>query len=657
MNSSVQCLSHTPILKEYFATKAYINDINQSNPTGHQGRLAQVTATLVCELWKGTSAGLTPATFKDSIAKFNNHFAGNDQHDAQELLAFLLDGLSEDLNRVVDKPYIEQPDSDGRPDHELAEIWWKNHLRREMSIIVAIFTGQYKSLLTCGTCGYESARFEPFMYLQLPLPEDGLVTLTIVLHPWDNKRAIMRYSVRVCHDGSILDALVALAKVVHDDEQKGVDKSSDVSLEEKEKEYNKIASNLAVVEVRDHRIQSITPVSMQVCITFEQNIFVFPFLSLIIVVFLCQQHNRNLSQLREADVMHVFELESLKPHISLEKVQHEEKNNAADDDNSSNPVPEDEPNEKLETSVESGMITKKKILSSPSAKYSNAVEEVISKIPTVEGSNGMVNVKAAAAPAISNSRPAYIAIAQRRLEPIPRPFLFPFSVIPFGTPLLLRLDLECTSGRDMYDLIAKRMVRHASPNCPQLADDLTPFQVSEILLGKSNKKEELTCVSAVSNSGKVEEPDKIRCGQRAKKRNPITADSEHIVAGPLTRYGFRLRLTSRDGKRCSRCTWLECCIGCEIPDDDAPTIVKDGDTISLDWHLESTAMNIDEGVTNSVVRHSTCVGANGMFAEQAITLEDCLDKFAQAEEIPEVRSRASFALKVGNFPEIFNTKD
>jgi hypothetical protein len=41
----------------------------------------------------------------------------------QELLAFLLSALSEDLNRVRHKTYIEQPDSDGRPDHVRAFIF------------------------------------------------------------------------------------------------------------------------------------------------------------------------------------------------------------------------------------------------------------------------------------------------------------------------------------------------------------------------------------------------------------------------------------------------------------------------------------------------------------------------------------------------------
>ena len=84
------------------------------------------------------------------------------------MLEAVLAGLNEDLNRVTEKPYVEQPDSDGRPDPVVAEEWWLNHLAREQSII-NIFTGQFKSLLTCSNCGHESARFEPFQSLSLSL--------------------------------------------------------------------------------------------------------------------------------------------------------------------------------------------------------------------------------------------------------------------------------------------------------------------------------------------------------------------------------------------------------------------------------------------------------------------------------------------------------
>lgn len=229
-----------------------------------------------------TAPALTPKTFKEALGKFNDHFAGNEQHDAQELLAFLLGGLSEDLNRIVEKPYIEAPDSDGRPDSELADIWWTNHLKREMSIIVALFTGQYKSLLTCRTCKYESARFEPFSFVQLPLPEDDNISVSLILYPRQDGAETMKYSVRVRHNGRLLDVLVALAKVLYDESvttngdhhndsenqhdenreaKEKTDSEDDVAeLLKLEKAYQQIAQNLAVVDMRDGYIFKIAPV-------------------------------------------------------------------------------------------------------------------------------------------------------------------------------------------------------------------------------------------------------------------------------------------------------------------------------------------------------------------------------------------------------------
>lgn len=306
LNSSIQCLSHTPIFRDYFTSKVYLHDINTTNPLGHEGRLAQVCAVLINSLWKPfnqsavrpskrvTAPGsyvqvnapaLTPKTFKESLGKFNDHFAGNEQHDAQELLAFLLGGLSEDLNRIVDKPYIEAPDSDGRPDSELADIWWSNHLKREMSIIVALFTGQYKSLLTCRSCKYESARFEPFSFLQLPLPEDDKISVSLILYPLKDRQEPMKYAVRVRHNGQLLDVLLSLAKVLHADETAEQTQSeaaaatsatntaskvhkgeeSDPELDAK---YKETAMNMAVVDMREGYIFKIAPVSPEMTHSF-----------------------------------------------------------------------------------------------------------------------------------------------------------------------------------------------------------------------------------------------------------------------------------------------------------------------------------------------------------------------------------------------------
>jgi ubiquitin C-terminal hydrolase len=58
----------------------------------------------VRELWSADpSRAVTPKHLKMVISRYNSQFAGHDQHDAQELLDFLLNGLHEDLNRVTNK--------------------------------------------------------------------------------------------------------------------------------------------------------------------------------------------------------------------------------------------------------------------------------------------------------------------------------------------------------------------------------------------------------------------------------------------------------------------------------------------------------------------------------------------------------------------------
>ena len=224
---------------------------------------------------------LTPKSFKEAMGKFNESFDGNEQHDAQELLAFLLSGLSEDLNRIMKKPYIKAPDSDGRPDEELADIWWSNHLQRELSIIEALFTGQYKSTSTCKTCKYESARFEPFAYLQVPLPEDDQIAVQCVVYPMEEETDIMKYSVRVRHDGTLHDVLLNLAKMIHEDEtepnkdedQMKVDepsqiakrKASDMSASDLDEDsperrlYEEMAKSMSIVDMGESCIRKIVP--------------------------------------------------------------------------------------------------------------------------------------------------------------------------------------------------------------------------------------------------------------------------------------------------------------------------------------------------------------------------------------------------------------
>ncbi|RCV19482.1 hypothetical protein SETIT_3G388400v2 [Setaria italica] len=220
MNSAVQCLAHTPKLVDYFLGD-FCKEINTHNPLGMKGELAYAFGDLLRKLWAIDRSPVAPRHFKAKLARFAPQFSGFNQHDSQELLAFLLDGLHEDLNRVKCKPYSEAKDSDGRPDEEVADEYWGNHLARNDSIIVDICQGQYKSTLVCPICKKVSVTFDPFMYLSLPLPSTTMRTMTITVFSTDGTTGPSPYTVSVPKSGDTRTLINALSNAcsLRDDER------------------------------------------------------------------------------------------------------------------------------------------------------------------------------------------------------------------------------------------------------------------------------------------------------------------------------------------------------------------------------------------------------------------------------------------------------
>jgi ubiquitin carboxyl-terminal hydrolase 4/11/15 len=180
MNSALQCLSNTVQLTDYFFYNKHLNEINKTNPLGMKGEIATAYGNFVHAMWSGQGSVFSPRELKYVISRFAPQFSGYAQHDSQELLGFLLDGLHEDLNRIKQKPYIEIGDSDDKPDEVLANELWDIHKKRNDSIIVDLFQGQFKSTVICPKCSYVSITFDPFMYLSLPLPVSTDFSLPIL---------------------------------------------------------------------------------------------------------------------------------------------------------------------------------------------------------------------------------------------------------------------------------------------------------------------------------------------------------------------------------------------------------------------------------------------------------------------------------------------
>lgn len=244
---------------------------------------------------------------------------------------------------------------------------------------------------------------------------------------------------------------------------------------------------------------------------------------------------------------------------------------------------------------------------------------------------------------VSPVKYSYLAISQRKLDFVPGPFLHPFQLAVFGSPLLLRVrDLEGYTGNDLYAHISKR-IRRFVPDAPPYHEESSTSTFSD----------KVQCTDAFYKESSA--PTTRQARRDRQHRQKTTPDMESVSAGEIPPYGFRLRFVSRDGSRCALCPWFACCIGCVIPCDDFPAIAMCGDSVAIDWHL---SVNIRDGGFGWKINSAETVGTQASPHEKAltkmkkhssfntrgnrygysgsITLEECLDSFAKEEKIPEV---------------------
>lgn len=129
------------------------------NKMGTSGALALAVSDLIRSMWSESYNFLAPISFREQICRFAPQFRGSDQHDAQEFLGFLLDGLHEDLNYVLHKPKgmemtkERERDLETRPQQEMSKREWDLYLLRDNSFVVQGFQGQFRNVLRCLTCG------------------------------------------------------------------------------------------------------------------------------------------------------------------------------------------------------------------------------------------------------------------------------------------------------------------------------------------------------------------------------------------------------------------------------------------------------------------------------------------------------------------------
>ena len=177
MNSALQCMRSIKELTIYFLKYFDEQQLNTHNIIGTGGFLTLAYANLIYNLNNSQKDYYSPEYFKNTIGIIDERYAGYEQQDTHELMTFLIDSIHEDLNKVINKPKINRKDSEINNyfslelEHSKSTIEWNNFLKRNQSIMVDLFYGQYKATISCTYCQNKSINFSTYLSLQLPIPK------------------------------------------------------------------------------------------------------------------------------------------------------------------------------------------------------------------------------------------------------------------------------------------------------------------------------------------------------------------------------------------------------------------------------------------------------------------------------------------------------
>ena len=160
MNSILQCLSHTLLLREFYVSGEYKQYLNNN------GQLSSLFKRVMIKLWDDNVANsVSPKELKRQVGTLAPMFSGYNQHDAHEFMRFLLNELHEEINRAS----VEGRKSPA--DNETLGEACARHLTWEDSRISELFGGMLRSEVCCSVCSDKSIVYIPFLDLALPIPD------------------------------------------------------------------------------------------------------------------------------------------------------------------------------------------------------------------------------------------------------------------------------------------------------------------------------------------------------------------------------------------------------------------------------------------------------------------------------------------------------
>ena len=157
MNSILQCLSQTLLLREFYVSDEYKQYLNK------RGDLSFAFKRVMLDL-RTAKSSVDPSKLKKQVARVVPIFSDYRQHDAHEFMRFLLNELHEEINRAS----VEGRKSPA--DNETLREACARHLTWEDSRISELFGGMLRSEVCCCQSWNQFKVYIPFMDIALPIP-------------------------------------------------------------------------------------------------------------------------------------------------------------------------------------------------------------------------------------------------------------------------------------------------------------------------------------------------------------------------------------------------------------------------------------------------------------------------------------------------------
>ena len=165
MNASLQCLSNTKKLTEYFLTNY---EDNRNKIMSHQ------YYKLIKHLWneENNNISYSPNSFKDVLSKENPLFAGIAANDAKDLINFLIERLHQELNIALKNNSVDNYNQiDQTNEAAVFNDFTKDFNTNFNSPISRCFYGILETKSQCQGCKIIKYNFQVYSFLEFPLQQ------------------------------------------------------------------------------------------------------------------------------------------------------------------------------------------------------------------------------------------------------------------------------------------------------------------------------------------------------------------------------------------------------------------------------------------------------------------------------------------------------